>query len=156
MPRLHVHLPGPFSVSFGGRRRRARYGRAGGGGGCLGPLLALTGVLLVASVAIYAVLAAAGLLLVWWAVCSLVGAVLWLVDVGKHHTRHRPWPVPLNVQFWPLRFTREPEVPQVPAGWYPDPVYGEGLRWWDGLRWTEYLQAQPEIGQQGTGPAPPW
>ena len=25
-----------------------------------------------------------------------------------------------------------------PAGWYPDPVGGVGLRWWDGRLWTEY------------------
>lgn len=22
-------------------------------------------------------------------------------------------------------------------GWYPDPKYGQGLRFWDGIRWTE-------------------
>lgn len=140
MPRLHVHLPGPFSVSFGGHRhRRYSYRSSGGGTGCLGPFVVIMGVLLIASLAIYAVLIVAGFLLAWWTACSLVGLVMWSIDAIRNHSRHRPWPVPLNVQFWPLRFTREEPTPQIAAGWYPDPVYGEGLRWWDGERWTERL-----------------
>lgn len=26
------------------------------------------------------------------------------------------------------------------AGWYPDPQAQSGLRWWDGMRWTEHTQ----------------
>lgn len=29
-----------------------------------------------------------------------------------------------------------------PAGWYADPYGAAALRWWDGTRWTEHLQAQ--------------
>lgn len=27
----------------------------------------------------------------------------------------------------------------VPPGWFPDPVDGAQLRWWDGVRWTEHI-----------------
>jgi len=30
--------------------------------------------------------------------------------------------------------------PPPPPGWYQDPT-GPGLRWWDGVRWTEHHQA---------------
>lgn len=40
----------------------------------------------------------------------------------------------------------QPNTP--PAGWYPDPVTGVGLRWWDGVAWTD----QTNIG---IPPAPP-
>ena len=29
-------------------------------------------------------------------------------------------------------------TPLPEAGWFPDPVDGEGLRWWDGTRWTDH------------------
>jgi hypothetical protein len=29
-----------------------------------------------------------------------------------------------------------------PAGWYPDPQ-GAGLRWWDGGRWSDHVEAGP-------------
>lgn len=29
-----------------------------------------------------------------------------------------------------------------PPGWYPDPQ-GAGLRWWDGVRWTEHISDRP-------------
>lgn len=28
----------------------------------------------------------------------------------------------------------------VPPGWFPDPVDGVQLRWWDGVRWTEHVE----------------
>lgn len=28
-----------------------------------------------------------------------------------------------------------------PAGWYPDPTGRDGLRWWDGLDWTDHRRA---------------
>lgn len=70
----------------------------------------------------------------------------------------------------------DPNTPStVAAGWYPDPSGAAGLRWWDGVRWTEHTQAhtpaapvaaqpavQPQYGQQAhygqqpgyTSPAP--
>lgn len=33
-----------------------------------------------------------------------------------------------------------------PAGWYPDPVGGARLRWWDGLDWTDDRAAPPHRG----------
>jgi Protein of unknown function (DUF2510) len=30
-----------------------------------------------------------------------------------------------------------PPAPSVPAGWYPDPAGGGGLRYWNGTAWTE-------------------
>ena len=38
---------------------------------------------------------------------------------------------------------------QVPAGWYPEPIYGVGQRYWDGIRWTEHVFVS---GQQYTSP----
>jgi Protein of unknown function (DUF2510) len=36
---------------------------------------------------------------------------------------------------------RPPPTSQTPApGWYPNPQ-GEGLRWWDGSRWTEHVHS---------------
>jgi len=43
--------------------------------------------------------------------------------------------------------TDSPAVP--PAGWYPDPaapVGRTGRRWWDGVRWTEHVVADPPPG----------
>lgn len=34
--------------------------------------------------------------------------------------------------------TDTPGGSEIPAGWYDDPS-GEGLRWWDGERWTEHV-----------------
>jgi hypothetical protein len=32
-----------------------------------------------------------------------------------------------------------------PAGWYPDPAGSGGLRWWDGVTWSD--QVQPPVPQ---------
>ncbi|MBX3194370.1 MAG: DUF2510 domain-containing protein [Schumannella sp.] len=31
----------------------------------------------------------------------------------------------------------------VPAGWYEDPADGGRVRWWNGLSWTEHVEAKP-------------
>jgi hypothetical protein len=41
-------------------------------------------------------------------------------------------------------------VPQYPAGWYPDPQNAAIVRWWDGYRWTDAWHPAP-----GAAPAPP-
>lgn len=33
-------------------------------------------------------------------------------------------------------------VPSPPPGWYPEPGTSR-LRWWDGVRWTEYSHGAP-------------
>lgn len=33
-------------------------------------------------------------------------------------------------------------LPPPPPGWYPEPG-NDGLRWWDGTRWTEHRSAGP-------------
>lgn len=47
-----------------------------------------------------------------------------------------------------------------PAGWFPDPHGGSGMRWWDGEKWTDHFQAVPpppvggeEAGITGQTPA---
>lgn len=35
--------------------------------------------------------------------------------------------------------TAQHHPPQTPPGWYPNPS-GTGIRWWDGLRWTDQVQ----------------
>jgi len=30
-----------------------------------------------------------------------------------------------------------------PAGWYPDPQFGGGYRWWDGHGWTPNVVTTP-------------
>ena len=47
----------------------------------------------------------------------------------------------------------------MPAGWYRDPEGREGLRYWDGMQWTEHRAAQTGAGpaqqaSQGQVPAP--
>ncbi|MGH9135226.1 MAG: DUF2510 domain-containing protein [Ilumatobacteraceae bacterium] len=32
-------------------------------------------------------------------------------------------------------------------GWYPDPVGGVRLRWWDGTDWTDEYRSRPSVGQ---------
>ena len=43
-----------------------------------------------------------------------------------------------------------------PASWYPDPQQDGMLRWWDGERWTEFVQparaaGKPVLGEEVTG-----
>lgn len=35
-----------------------------------------------------------------------------------------------------------------PAGWYPDPTGRAGLRWWNGLDWTDHRRAPVPTGPQ--------
>lgn len=35
-----------------------------------------------------------------------------------------------------------------PAGWYPDPTGRAGLRWWDGLDWTDHRRAPLPAARQ--------
>ena len=48
------------------------------------------------------------------------------------------------------------EQPPPPPGWYQDPS-GPGLRWWDGVRWTEHQQyaAPPPPPMAAPGAVPP-
>ncbi len=39
------------------------------------------------------------------------------------------------------------------AGWYPDPLKQNDLRWWDGKRWTENVH--PPKSDEGTPPVTP-
>lgn len=32
----------------------------------------------------------------------------------------------------------------IPAGWYDDPKSSDHVRWWNGLGWTEHIEAKPE------------
>jgi hypothetical protein len=56
--------------------------------------------------------------------------------------------------------TETPGGSGIPAGWYDDPS-GQGLRWWDGERWTEHVHtaesAAAAAGEDGEGEreAPP-
>lgn len=34
-----------------------------------------------------------------------------------------------------------PPVAQIPAGWKPDPLDPNMMRWWDGLAWTQHIHA---------------
>ncbi len=56
---------------------------------------------------------------------------------------------PGDTPYWPYYPPTAPAVPdlpppappvQMPAGWYPDPFDGVGLRWWNGLGWTTITQ----------------
>ena len=42
------------------------------------------------------------------------------------------------------------QATKVPPGWYPDPMGGNGERYWDGIAWSEHFTRQP---QQQPAPA---
>jgi hypothetical protein len=46
----------------------------------------------------------------------------------------------------------EPNTPQAPAGWYPNPANPTGYRFWDGERWTE--QEISRVADAGWHPDP--
>lgn len=60
-----------------------------------------------------------------------------------------------------MNSTETPGGSGIPAGWYDDPS-GQGLRWWDGDRWTEHVHtaesavaAADGTGSAGEQEAPP-
>jgi Protein of unknown function (DUF2510) len=48
-----------------------------------------------------------------------------------------------------------PPVPEQlpPQGWYLDP-WGMGWRWWNGVQWTEYLEADPRATKSPPSASP--
>jgi hypothetical protein len=40
-----------------------------------------------------------------------------------------------------------------PPGWYDDPWPGDGIRWWDGSRWTEHTQRRDAVWPTTWAPA---
>lgn len=46
---------------------------------------------------------------------------------------------------------------QHPQGWYPDPQGADGVRWWDGTRWTEHFtpRTSPQAPPAATPPVVP-
>ncbi|HEX7834465.1 MAG TPA: DUF2510 domain-containing protein, partial [Pseudolysinimonas sp.] len=47
--------------------------------------------------------------------------------------------------------TTEQATRVVPAGWYQDPANAANVRWWNGITWTEHVEAKP-TGQQPVTP----
>lgn len=47
--------------------------------------------------------------------------------------------------------TTEQATRVVPAGWYQDPANAANVRWWNGITWTEHVEAKP-TGQQEAVP----
>ncbi len=45
------------------------------------------------------------------------------------------------------RVTTEQATRVVPAGWYQDPANPSNVRWWNGITWTDHVEAKP-AGQQ--------
>ncbi len=50
-------------------------------------------------------------------------------------------------------------TPPTPAGWYPDPEHSDGVRYWDGVTWTEHRnpaqEAPPQAASEPPGGEPP-
>lgn len=42
--------------------------------------------------------------------------------------------------------TTEQTTRVVPAGWYQDPADDQRVRWWNGITWTEHVEAKPANG----------
>lgn len=49
----------------------------------------------------------------------------------------------------------EPDIPQVPAGWYRDPSMANTRRYWDGVRWTDNV-APADSSPPGATEQPQW
>ena len=48
--------------------------------------------------------------------------------------------------------TTEQATRVVPAGWYQDPANAANVRWWNGITWTNHVEAKP-TGQPAAAPA---
>lgn len=53
-----------------------------------------------------------------------------------------------------LRLEATAEAPATPAGWYPDPVDHDRLRWWSGSGWTDQVH-EPAVPAGAAGPIVP-
>jgi hypothetical protein len=52
------------------------------------------------------------------------------------------------------RVTTEQATRVVPAGWYQDPANPANVRWWNGITWTDHVEAKP-TGQQAAAATTP-
>jgi hypothetical protein len=95
---------------------------------------------------------------------AMLGFVFWVIKIIEvagipdhqfraAHTEKLTWILIVALAGWIgaliWQFAKRDDVlamagtlPPPPAGWYPDPGMN-GLRWWDGSRWTEHRHTPP-------------